>query len=236
MYKKFLCIPIILAFLCGANNAIGMDRNELTRLHHVTPKVMGIQDRAPGQEAWKDNSSCIAPPKVRKAADNLWDAVKREGSASFDAKWGVQKKAPCGFVRGCLCCFSCGCSECMWACDTYDEFGWRVGSGDTTAQRLIFTQRTKEVMTALEDFKECVNSSVLKPEQYSGDANVCNLGPWIEDDSLRIYHGIDIGFALVGGRRDLSFIPESTRAFVNSHGGCVTDDDKAKVYIIVEKK
>lgn len=232
--KKFILMQIILAFLWVTNSAIGMDRDELTILHHVNPRVMGMQDRAPGPESWKDNFGRTAPPRVRKAADQLWGAVKIEGKASFDAKWGVQKKAPCGLIRGCLCCFSCGCSECMYSCcDTYDEFGWRVGSGDAKTERLIFTQRTKEAMEALDFFNECVNASVLKPEQYSGDANVCRLGAWIEDDSLRINYSI--GFALVGGYRDLSLIPKSTMAFVNAHGGWVTDDGKANIYVIVEK-
>jgi hypothetical protein len=239
MYKKFLWTSVTVAFLWGANNAVGMDKDEQTPISRVPlAKRMELQDHAPGPEAWKDNAGHPAPASVRKAADNLWDAVKLEGAAAFAVNWGVQKKAPCGLGRALCCLCTCGFTECILSNVTFDEFT-NAGMYNHPSANEHYTakQREQEVTMALKEFREIVNSSVSKPEQYSGDAKICELGPWVEDDSLKVVPGFCCSCTdstFVGGRRDLSLVPESTRAFVNAHGGWT--DVKETVVVILEKK
>jgi hypothetical protein len=201
MSKKFLLVSLFFVFFGIANTSMGNGH---------------------GPEAWKDNEGHLAPSKVRRAADTLWNAVEAEGSAAFDAGWGVGKKMPCGPKRVCLNICTCGLVECMMAtCGEYDEFGYSTRAqaypNAYEAKQMIYAERTREVMTALAEFKEAVNQYVANPEQYSGDANVCELGPWVEDNA---WHINDM---FVSGRRDLSDVTRTTKDFVNAHGGWVND-------------
>jgi len=211
MYKKFFWIPIILSFFLGVNDANGME------------------SRAPGAEEWKDSSNKPAPAVVRKAADNLWQAVEKEGEAAFDAGWGISEKEEVakewntGLHRCLLGLCTCGISECSQGCGEfcckpqgiqYDKFYFVYDGSDRTAEKILYNQRAKEAERALNDFIEIVNTSVLKPEEYSGDAKFCEFGPWTLDNRwVKRSHYIS------SARRDLVQVPQSTRDFVNAHGG-----------------
>ena len=157
---------------------------------------------------------------MRKAADELWEGVKVEGAAAFDAGWGVGKQMPWGCQRGCLCCMTCGILECMMATmGKYDEFGWNAQfRAQRRAEEMVYEQRTKEVTSLLANFKDSVNQSVKNPVQYSGEANIGGIGPWFEDGAWEYSEGL-----FVSGWRDLSGLFQSTKAFVNSHGGWVAE-------------
>lgn len=198
MHKKFLWTSVLLAFLLGANSSMG---------------------GGPGAEEWIDNEGLRAPAQVRKAADALWDAVDDESDASLNAGWGFEELDPdCGCTRCQYCCMTCGITECVRPCAT--DSGEYGSSRVMTRHRdfhLQYEQKTSEVMKALAVFRDAVNGNVVGPELYSGDAAICELGPWckgvtylpVQDGLRRLYRA----------KRDLSHIPESSRNFVNLHGG-----------------
>lgn len=201
MNKKFLCISIVLTFLTFSNSAIG--------------------GKAP-REGWEDQNGTSAPAVVRKAADDLWNAVEIEGGAAFDAGWGVMRRKgevqQHWLTRGCFCIFTCGVTECLnsdaLVNTKLNEFDWRDFYNQP---RVVMDQRTKEMTTALDVFRNAVNSNVAHPVAYSGDANVCNLGDWVEDGVRQInppgmYH-------CFSGHRNLSHVQHFTMQFVKDHGG-----------------
>ena len=204
MSNNFLKILVLLTFFVGTKSVIGA---------------------APGPEEWRDDASHLAPAVVRKAADNLWNAVKLDGAAAFDAGYGVRKKE-CNCWRvftGLLCCFG----ECVLCCKDFDKFVYEADA-DRGRSGVLYQQRTKEVMTALQEFKDIINRSVSRPEQYSGDANVCDLGPWVEDYAWEKSPG---GYKFTSARRNLGGVTGSVKAFVNAHGGWAPEPEE-KVFVI----
>lgn len=220
--KKFLFISFVL-MMPYMNLSLGAMIDEKTNITHTTAVKLG----KPGPEEWKDSSGNPAPPNVRRAADNLWDAVENEGSAAGDAGWRYREDKccnMCGAGRVIFAILCCGLNEC---CDVTCGKAMRPGndgefvhcdiaSVEHKAKKLIWDQRTIEAKERLKDFKEAVNSSVLKPEGYSGDADMCTLGPWSKDNAL-VWNEPNIQYH--SGRRDLSSVPQSTMVFVNKHGG-----------------
>ena len=212
MFKNFLRMLVLLTFLIGIGNVMGS---------------------APGADAWKDDAGHPAPASVRRAADNLWTVVKEEGKAAFDSGYGIRKKTPCGFQRGIAAIITCGINECCISCTEFDKF---VHDGNilvSTYERnvIIYNQKEKEVKEALQRFKDAVNISVSRPEVYSGDANICNLGLWIEDNRWsNTLSGAR--FTFVSASRDLSDVLKSTKAFVKAHGGWVSEGDVKKGTIV----
>ena len=99
---------------------------------------------------------------------------------------------------------------------------------------ILYQQRQKEMNEAFNYFKEVVNRSVLKPENYIGDANVCQLGPWVEDNVSSWGGGLRDLLKFYSGRRDLSNLAQSTREFVNKHGGWVTEDNNGSIIEKIE--
>lgn len=217
MYKKCLQMLLLLGFFWTPANAMS---------------------GAPGgAEPWKDNHGRAAPARVRKAADELWDAVTIEGRAALDAGKGFKGDTCCdsqfGVCRILLALLTCGLSECDRPDLADDAFGqWQ--QNPSAAHVAIYTQRALNVQTALNNFKEEVNRCVVKPVAYSGDANVCVLGPWIKDGAWQKLDG-----TLVSGRRDLSGIIPSVLRFVNAQGGWAVGERQAegtsapKVVVIV---
>lgn len=210
MFKDFLQMLILLAFLVGIGNVMGA---------------------APGVDAWRDEAGHPAPALVRQAADSLWEAVKIEGGAAFDAGWGVTKETSCGCYRILGAIITLGFNECVKcsSCQEYDEFhryrypGHTYGSRESSA---IYSQREKEAKEALQRFKNAVNTFVSKPEQYSGDADICQFGSWTEDGRWHIRPDGECGaLKFVSASRDLSNVPQSVRAFVNEHGGWTSEID-----------
>lgn len=200
--QKTLLISVVLVFLCSTNSAI--------KAGH-----------APGAEEWKDQSGRFAPARVRQAADKLWNSVEEEGGAALNAGWGVQKEMRCGPNRCFVGILLCGLPELWYMClrsqGRYDNFGQSSLSRPMTS-RLAFEQKTRELKEALAEFKNVVNGCVSRPEQYSGDADICTLGPWVEDGAWSLDEG-----SLVSARRDMSGVARSTMIFVNMHGGWVSN-------------
>lgn len=202
--------------------------DERTSITHKVAVKLG----KPGPEAWKDASGNPAPPNVRRAADNLWDAVEREGTAAANVGWGKKEVGPFCGVRACLCCMTCGFTECMHCLGgTFKDDGNFCIDGtrsyySTAESSIVKTQRVDEREEAFSSFKNIVNSSVLNPEQYSGDANICELGPWVVDN-VSSWDGDPLtNVKFHSGRRDLSHVSQSTMEFVNKHGGWNTKADK----------
>lgn len=203
MFKNFLRTLTLLTFFISTGNVMGS---------------------APGVDAWKDDAGQPAPAGVRRAAENLWTAVKEEGKAAFDAGWGIKKKtsSTCHRVSAALC--TIGISECQIACAELDTFVHDTGmfgkdwhEHDTKEVKAIYDQKHKQVTEALRSFKDAVNLSVSRPEQYSGDAHICQFGPWIVDNRNNTRDCGVIWF--VSASRDLNDILRLVRAFVRAHGG-----------------
>lgn len=230
MYKKFLWISAALAFW-GTNNAIGMDDESTPISTHVQAKVI-VNDTAPGESAWKDKFGQVAPARVRSAADQLWDNVKREGEAALNANWGIECDSPTETTecarQGCLLiCCTCGLSL---VCCSEDKpknknpsFQQYEGPAPAGAH-VIWEERKAEVNKSVKEFKTAVNESVKQPINYSGDADFCTLGPWIRDGAFtkKAAGGSAVSYQrppIESGRQDLSAIPASTMKFVNEHGG-----------------
>jgi len=240
--KNFLFVSfiILMPYMNLSSKAMDDERTSIT--HKVAVKL-----EKPRPEAWKDASGNPAPPNVRRAADNLWDAVEREGEAAWNAGWG-KKKVPsyCNQDDGCcssngipcccrvFCCLPlCGILECLVCIErssipgSNDEFVYYPYSVQFSAQKMVLNQKEQEMQTALNNFKEAVNHSVLQPEQYSGDADVCKIGAWVSNESVFCSGGSSFsGIIYYRGIRDLSGIPQSTMEFVNKHGGWNTKADK----------
>lgn len=255
MHKSFILISIVLSFLWGSNNAMGMEPDEsylsaIKELRPVTPSVG--QDRAPGPDEWKDKTGRPAPPPVRKAADALWSAVSTEGSAAGDAGWRQKNLPPyCDFNPECCpkngmscCCriLFCGLMECFILGDRAaipgaDGEFIQVPSTMTpnlSGKRLVWDQRQKEMGEALNSFKSQVNSAVTKPEQYSGDADFCRPGPWVPDGKFVWGSAGLSGASFRSGCRDMTGVAPATMKFVNDHGGW-TEESKIKGYVVIEK-
>jgi hypothetical protein len=200
MLKKFIRTLIVLAFLFVENSAMGSS----------APK------------GWLDESGHSAPSTVRAAADQLWRAVEIEGSAAFDANYGLIQKPSCDCNRFCIVFSTCGLSElcdCWYPCcngqGCTSNFGRiQYYEGGLRAEGVIFEHRTKEMKEVLENFKTLVNSSVSSPVGYQGDAEICDIGPWIADHGWTKHSG-----RLSSVRRDLRSVQGSTMSFVNKHGG-----------------
>ena len=221
MFKKLFGILALLIFLINISNVMGA---------------------TPGLDEWKDDMGRPAPASVRRAADMLWTAVKIEGEAAFDAGWGVpvEYKEKCGSYqcfKCVMCCISCGVSVCLGAlCEEKPKYGevCRDGlyNGYASIQRATFDRRTEEVTAALQTFKDTINRSVLRPEPYSGDARICELGPWVRDNAWYKDSRPQYGFASV--RRDLSGVLQSTKSFVKAHGGWAPEGKEIIVRLIDE--
>jgi hypothetical protein len=196
MIKRFFYILVLSVFFCNLNCVAG---------------------KGPGPEEWKDDRGRTAPPAVRKAADDLWGVVEMEGTASFNAGWSVRKLElswTCTRIAACL--FTCGLNECCLGYEKTklnEEFEWNRAS----RSKDVYSLRQQEVSTAFETFKSVVNKLVVRPEDYSGDADICEIGPWIEDGAWKENDNGFVWFA--SGRRDLSNVTRMTMNFVNSHGG-----------------
>jgi hypothetical protein len=212
MYIKIMHLSLIFTFLFFTNNAIG---------------------KGPGSEEWIDEKGSHAPPIVRQAADDLWDVVANEGIAANNAGWGQKEK-----LWDDCCCWtvsilSCGLIPCIACCAPGDDGDflkkpmsnqYEIALNQIDEDR--YNQKTKEVNQALEKFKDAVNKSVLKPESYSGDANICNLGSWIVDDaSTAISTDYVSTIKYNSCHRDLSRITAETKSFVNKHGGWIIVND-----------
>jgi hypothetical protein len=222
MKNKLFFLLILLAFFGSTNSAISM---------------------RPEANEWTDSSGHYAPAMVRKAADDLWDAVKREGAAAADNGWLKREDILCnqGRIPSIICCVITGglyslcwcpglCCERLKAPGNDGEFSQNQNTDSTStialyqepAMDIIYQQRKKEMDMALENFKEAINKNVLKPEQYSGDANICNLGPWvIDEDAGRVWNLPHSKYH--SGHRDMSKVVNSTMSFVNNHGGWDTE-------------
>lgn len=219
MFKRFFGALALLTFLINVGNVMGA---------------------APGLDEWKDNAGRPAPASVRRAADSLWTAVKIEGEAAFDSGYGVpveNKEKPCWYrsYQCMTCCITCGISLCIGAlCEEKPKYGEvcrdPLYGGYASIPRLTFEKRTEEVTAAMQVFRDIINRSVLRPEPYSGDARICELGPWIRDNAWYKDSSPQYGFASV--RRDLSGVLQSTKAFVNAHGGWAPEGKEIVVRFI----
>jgi len=207
MFKNFLRLLTLLTVLISIDNVMGS---------------------APGIDEWRDEARHPAPASVRQAADRLWTAVSEEGAAAFSAGWGIRKRPPCGFLRVLGAIFLCGTTECKIACTEFDTFA-HDGVHYIDERNQVYGQRRREVDEALRIFKDTVNRSVSRPEQYSGDARICSLGSWVEDNRRRFSWP---PMELSSASRDLRNVASSVRAFVNAHGGWASEADVKKGVLI----
>ncbi len=205
MYKKFFLPFIFITFLGLGNNAVG---------------------NAPGPDEWKDSFGRLAPARVRVAADELWSAASIEGHAAHAEGFGYFRNPDCSAKEICCTTMMCGLILCCKAGDIIKQGEQprqhALRSYDFDMSRSIAKVNAEK---ALRNFKEAVNSSVVEPEQYSGDARVCDLGPWVVDpngwvrDGEYVFHKIDSGI------RVSSITVKNVLKFVDSHKGWVTAGD-----------
>lgn len=185
-----------------------------------------------GAEEWKDEFGKPAPARVRRSADKLWDAVAIEDLAGWEAGLCTRKNKTYLETCGCLSCInsclSCGIYECVKCCylstGDQDEVYWANDRRGASAKALdaIYQERSLQSKKALDEFKDAVNSSVKKPEQYSGDFNLQWVNYWVASPDWRKQE--ETLWTYIGARRDLSFVIQITKDFVHSHGGWISEE------------
>lgn len=203
MYKKILYCSYFL-FLGLVNNATG---------------------NAPGAEEWKDSFGRLAPPRVRAAADELWAAASIEGHAAHAEGFGYFRNPDCSAKEVCCTTMFCGLILCCKAGDI-------IKQGEQPRQHALrpydfdmsHSIATSNAEKALRNFKEVVNSSVVSPENYSGDASICDLGPWVMDDNGWVRKGEYFFHKIDSGIRVSSKTVKKVLEFVNSHKGWAVSD------------
>jgi len=216
MFKNFLRTLVLLTFLISTGEVIGS---------------------APGLEDWKDDAGRPAPASVKQAADTLWTAVKLEGKAAFNDGLGITVETAPSCCSRILCCLTCGLTSYI------DAMVWKPNFGEVAynhhykkpGAQTMYDKRQEEVRVALQNFRDTVNGAVSRPEKYSRDIRICELGPWIEDGAWYEDHQPLQKFTSI--RHDLSSVLQSTKTFVKAHGGWTSEGDiKKGIVVLVDKR
>jgi len=208
MNKKFLWTFVVLIFCSLGNN---------------------LYAPAPGPQAWLDDQRQEAPACVRRAANELWDAVEAEGqcwcnvgygAASKPSNWKKYKPLMLENILGCACSGATFCILPIICCLCCDEDGEYVigqhnynNSQDEVAASKISTvvvERWKEALW------NAVNVSVKNPENFVNDRPAFQLGYAVQDGRA-VNRSCTMPVNSVS--RNMTDVPSSIKTFVNAHGG-----------------